>query len=155
MSKNKVMGIVCSRGLDTAVWTGSQKPGSGAGWQALLHQHQQRVVFRAAQTLYALKHGSLEQCACSLEVLGKGEQKVDLNGQASRVAVLQCGKMGEKARALFTWTWTYPTQFNSSSIGGCSGSLMKLMRSKSSWVNARKPAHLSSAPGLGLLLWAG
>lgn len=34
--------------------------------------------------------------------LGKGEQKVDLNGQASRVAVLQCGKMGEKARALFT-----------------------------------------------------
>lgn len=52
--------------------------------------------------LYALKYGSLEQCACSFEALGKGGQKVNLNGQASRVAVLQCGKVSEKARGLFT-----------------------------------------------------
>lgn len=144
---------LCAAG-STAVWTGSQKPGSIVGWQALLHQHQQRMVFRAVQTLYALRHGSLEQCACSLEALGKGGQKVDLTGQASRVAVLRCGKVGKTAKGFFTWTWTYPTLFNSSSIGGCSRSLMKLMRSKNSWVNAREPARLSSALGLGLLPWA-
>lgn len=52
--------------------------------------------------LYALRHGSLEQSACSFEAMGKGRQKVDLNGQASRVAMLQCGKVGKLARKLFT-----------------------------------------------------